>query len=384
MSRIQHPAERCPSVLALLTAFHSPIPTDVASPHLGSLGDSTPWRRVLVLWVAAVLVFLTSGAFAATTVNGESLVLAGELPSKLTLKEVSEVIVRSDYKAGKGLTYEEGQDYIVDREAGEIRRTPGSRIPDYSNHALYGAKSFDHREFEGKTSNIPYFVWVDYVSSAPQAWAEPRDESAHLARARRKLEQGGKFYIATYGDSITAGGEASRPDLSFTQLYINDLRSRYPKADIVHRDVSIPGKTSREAVSIFDEKLGGLGPQDLVLIGFGMNDHNRGGAEPGEFQDKLAELVRLTRVKSPDADVILFSAFPPNVAWKVATNRMGEYAAATREAAAANSCAYADVFGVWERVLQRKDQSSMLANNINHPNNFGHWLYFQALAGMGL
>jgi len=25
-----------------------------------------------------------------------------------------------------------------------------------------------------------------------------------------------------------------------------------------------------------------------------------------------------------------------------------------------------------------------LANNINHPNDFGHWIYFQALEGIGL
>jgi acyl-CoA thioesterase I len=300
------------------------------------------------------------------------------------LKDVSSVVVRGDYEAGKGLAYQEGQDYIVDHEAGEIRRTPGSRIPDYSTHPQYGLESFDHRKFEGSTSNTPFFVWVDYISSEAQEWAEPRDESAHLARARKKLEQGGKFHVATYGDSITAGGEASRHDLSFTHRYINDLRTRYPKADIVLTDVSIPGKTSREAVSMFEEKLGALGPQDLVLIGFGMNDHNRGGAEPEEFEAKLAELVRLTRAKSPDADIILFSAFPPNVAWQVATNRMADYAAATRDAAKSNACAYADVFGVWERVLQRKDQPSLLANNINHPNNFGHWLYFRAFAALGL
>jgi len=31
------------------------------------------------------------------------------------------------------------------------------------------------------------------------------------------------------------------------------------------------------------------------------------------------------------------------------------------------------------KVLERKDPESMLANNINHPNDFGHWLYFEVL-----
>jgi hypothetical protein len=38
---------------------------------------------------------------------------------------------------------------------------------------------------------------------------------------------------------------------------------------------------------------------------------------------------------------------------------------------------------VWAKALQRKDASSLLGNNINHPNDFGHWLYLQALEAIG-
>jgi len=248
---------------------------------------------------------------------------------------------------------------------------------------MYGMKDFDHRTFKEPTSNVPFFVWVDYQSSDVDLWAESAEETA-LARTKQKLGQGGRFHVGTYGDSITAGGEASRPHYAFTNRYADHLRSRYPKAEIILRDVSIPGKTSREGIALFADKLATLGQLDLVLIGFGMNDHNRGGAEPEEFKANLVELVRLTREQSPEADIILFSAFPPNAEWKQATHRMNEYADATREAAQATSCAYADVHGVWQRVLERKDQPSVLANNINHPNNFGHWLYHKAFAALGL
>jgi acyl-CoA thioesterase-1 len=46
------------------------------------------------------------------------------------------------------------------------------------------------------------------------------------------------------------------------------------------------------------------------------------------------------------------------------------------------SCAYVDVYNTWIKVLQRKDQSSLLGNNINHPNDFGHCLYLQAFEAM--
>ena len=39
---------------------------------------------------------------------------------------------------------------------------------------------------------------------------------------------------------------------------------------------------------------------------------------------------------------------------------------------------------LWEKVLARKGAPSLLHNNINHPNDFGHWIYFQVLRQIGL
>ncbi len=75
------------------------------------------------------------------------------------------------------------------------------------------------------------------------------------------------------------------------------------------------------------------------------------------------------------AEVILFSSFPPNDDWHYGSHSMEFFAEATKQAALEANCAYVDVFNTWKIVLQRKDQSSLLGNNINHPNDFGHWLY---------
>jgi hypothetical protein len=37
---------------------------------------------------------------------------------------------------------------------------------------------------------------------------------------------------------------------------------------------------------------------------------------------------------------------------------------------------------MWKALLIRKDPSSLLANNVNHPNDFGHWLYSRGLASL--
>jgi lysophospholipase L1-like esterase len=125
---------------------------------------------------------------------------------------------------------------------------------------------------------------------------------------------------------------------------------------------------------------------DLVLIAFGMNDHNllgSGGVEPAQYQKNLNEMV-LQIKQQTGADVILLSSFPPNPDWKFGTHRMNLYADAVKKSAAKTGSTYADVYSVWTKALKRKDIQSLLGNNINHPNDFGHWLYFQALCAVAL
>ena len=61
---------------------------------------------------------------------------------------------------------------------------------------------------------------------------------------------------------------------------------------------------------------------------------------------------------------------------------MAAYAAATEAVAWEKQCAYADVYHLWSQFAGKKKPEDLLGNNINHPNDFGHWLYFQALVAM--
>ena len=328
-----------------------------------------------------------------TSVQGESLVLVKTEPGKLCFDQVSKgsLILRSTYVAGTpdGIIYDEGRDYVVDYAAGTITRCANSRIPDYSTNCLFGQKDFDHTKFPSYR-NHEWFIWADYRTTNGKPWAKPNDQRKQLVAVRKKLAAGGPFKIVSYGDSITSGGEASELAFRFQQRYASYLRGKFPKSKIEVEDVSLSGYASQQGIDWFDQKPASLRPlttlgtvvkPDLVLVGFGMNDHNRGAAEPEKFKNNLVTLVRMIRERK-GADVILFSAFPPNDHWQYGTHRMAQFAAATRQAAAEAGCAYVDVYGTWEMVLQRKDQSSLLGNNINHPNDFGHWLYEQAFEAM--
>lgn len=317
-------------------------------------------------------------------VRGESLVLVGTEPGNLCFDQVvpGTLSLRSSFVADKpdGTAYTEGRDYVADYAEGTISRTADSRIPDYSTNSMHGLTDFDHTKLPG-FSNHKWFVWADYSTTNGRPWAEPNDQARHLVDIRRKLEAGGPFRIASYGDSITAGGEASEPRFRFQQRFAAYLQARFPTAEVEVQDVSISGYASQQGVDWFDKYMGTAKAPDLALVGFGMNDHNIGTAEPGKFRSNLVTIVKMIRERK-GAEVILFSAFPPNDNWHYGTHRMEQFAAATRQAAAEAECAYVDVFSTWKMVLERKDQSSLLGNNINHPNDFGHWLYEQAFEAM--
>jgi len=201
-----------------------------------------------------------------------------------------------------------------------------------------------------------------------------------LAKTRAKLESGGPFKLIAFGDSISAGGEASDESLRFQNRYAESLAGRFPKAKITVDTTATGGDNTVNGLARLEEKVLSRSP-DLVLVGFGMNDHNRpdvGGIEPAQFRANLETMVNRIRERT-GADVILLSTFPPNPKWAFGTGRMDQYAAATRAAAEATNVAYADVYSVWMKVIQRKDPESLLANNINHPNDFGHRLYFDVL-----
>lgn len=321
-------------------------------------------------------------------IGGESLVLAGEEKGMLLFDGIvpGSVVVRNfhdpDRKEVK--TYQEFQDYFVEYEEGAIVRSDDSAIPDFKLNVLYGKKRFNHADYKA-FGNHQHFVWVDYETTNGKQLAVESDQSALLKKTRAKLERGGPFAIVAFGDSITAGGEASAPKFQFHQRYAQYLRERFPKAEITVHNRGIGGARTTEGVPVLEERVLAAGP-DLVLIGFGMNDQNGSRDDPnvggpariGSFARDLAFMAE-TVMRKTGAEVMLVSSFPPHPEWIHSSHQMNKYAEATKAVAEETGCAYADVYSVWCEALRRKDPSGLLGNNINHPSDFGHWLYFEAL-----
>ena len=66
-------------------------------------------------------------------------------------------------------------------------------------------------------------------------------------------------------------------------------RRSFPRPKSSSQDVSIPGYASQQGIDWFDQKVGTVEKPDLVLVGFGMNDHNKGGPEPEMFKKNLVD-----------------------------------------------------------------------------------------------
>ncbi len=261
--------------------------------------------------------------------TGESIVLIGAEPSTLAFAPVpcQPIRVRSTYLPGPStIEYVQGQDFTVDTATRAISRTPGSRIPDFRTNMLYGQANFDHNKFPG-FGNTAYFAFVDYSCRADERWPEQLSQIHLLPETIRKLRSGRPLRIVAFGDSITAGGDATKPELIFWERWAAELRRQFPRASITAVNGATGGDNTAHGLQRFEAKVLAERP-DLVLVAFGMNDHNRSGVPIPDFQRNLKEMI--SRIRTANGEVVLLSAFPPNPNWTFGTQRMAEYAAATR------------------------------------------------------
>lgn len=315
---------------------------------------------------------------------GESVVLIGEEPAHLAHSPLPghPVRARSSYlPQNDTVEYAEGRDFVVDAATGDIRRTADSRMPDFRTNMLYGKDVFDHTQFPGY-GNAGFMVFVDYSFEKTTDWPAQSSQVEFLQKTRQKLMNGKPVKIVAFGDSITAGGNATQPSLIFWQRWADYLQKKYPSAQVSAVNGATGGDTTVQGLQRLQKKVLEEKP-DLVLIGFGMNDNNINSVPVPAFKHNLLAMIDRIRAQT-GAEIILYSACPPNPHWKYGSRHMADYAAATAGAAKEAGCAYADVFDNWQSVAARKKPEDLLGNNINHPNDFGHWIYYQVLCGAGL
>jgi len=162
------------------------------------------------------------------------MVFIGEEPAALAhLPAKGQTLsVRNTYlPASNSIVYVEGRDFAVDYRAGTLRRLPDSLLPDFRKNMLFGQENFDHSKFPG-FGNSGYFAFVDYAYKPTASWPDQIPQADLLRSTQKKLSTGKAVKIVAFGDSITAGGEASRPEWIFWRRWAGALQQKYPTARV--------------------------------------------------------------------------------------------------------------------------------------------------------
>ncbi|MDF2648090.1 MAG: hypothetical protein K0Q73_3895 [Paenibacillus sp.] len=311
----------------------------------------------------------------------ESIVMIATEPHVLRYRP----LVRGSLRLNSTL-YSEGEDFVVDDESGTIRRTAASSIPDWSLHPLFGKSDFDHSDYPDY-SNQAYTLYADYSYHDPTPAADAAAfGSESLSRLHGKLENGEALTYVVLGDSISTGAEASAESNKYYNRFAETLRRRFPGADIDVRMKAVGGETSQGGLQRLRADVTRQHP-DLVTIGYGMNDQNKqaNGANafsPEQFESNIATMIEDIQ-RHTQADIILITPCLPNPLWKYASPNVTDYADKLRELSSKYQVAVADLQRIWlDELAAGKTHESLLLNQVNHPNDYGHSLYAQSLTNL--
>lgn len=194
-----------------------------------------------------------------------------------------------------------------------------------------------------------------------------------ISRSRKLLQEGRPITIVCWGDSVTAGGSASAPEKRYVDLLSRRLRLAYPRSDIQVVNAGIGGSNTDSRRAGFDAEVLAHKP-DLITVEF-VNDC---GFPPEKIASNYSEFIARARAKLPEVEFIIIT---PHY---VMPGMMGSFHAAVeamRRAAAANRAAVADATNIWAN-LHRVGipYTTLLANEINHPNDLGHEFFAECLA----
>jgi acyl-CoA thioesterase I len=219
----------------------------------------------------------------------------------------------------------------------------------------------------------------------PYQWSNPlpKYDPKLLPKTISKLKNGGSLTIGVSGDSITTGLDSSssakvEPNQpGYVELFAHAMRKR-SKAEIKVENRAVAGWSVATGLEDLKELL--KGKPDLILIAYGMNDVGRRDPEwYGKIVDQMLSQINLTL---PETEVILVSTMVGSDEWIHTPREMfGPYRDQLTQRVRPG-VALADVTALWEELLKHKHDHDLTGNGLNHPNDFGHRLYAQAILAL--
>lgn len=231
-----------------------------------------------------------------------------------------------------------------------------------------------------------------YRITETSAQANTRTTSGRIPKTLAKLRAGQPVTIVCWGDSVTVGGDASKPERRYVDVFTAGLRERFPQAKLDVQNISAGGSHSLQW--LFPEKFpyrnlhGTKNPArfervlaakpDLVTIEF-VNDAF---LTPPRVEEVYNDILQ--RLAPIGAEVVLIT--PHFTMWKMmGFHGMREtekrpYVLTLRAFADQHRLALADASARWEHLWKEGlPYVTLLRNTINHPDDRGHRLFAEEL-----
>lgn len=296
---------------------------------------------------------------------GETFVFKGEKPVVLRQPLVSVKNIYSYDASGIRKNYIEGVDWVY--SSGGIARTRFSRIPNFDEYK-YSANEAGFFEFISAPRNPPltlnYQIYIDYYSGAVDKLIMPANKKFRPSK------------IVCVGDSITLGAH------TLGQYYGNNdgdsycgLLRKYLGSSVVVENKSVAGSVATGVLAVLPELI--AGNPDLVILGFGMNDHVGGSLE--EFNNAIMIIVE--RLRKSGVEVILMGFFQQNKKWILEDQSLTlAFNSAMRDISNEYDVLFVDVYATMDRIFPGNDLiDNVMGDYMHHPNNYGHRIYFSLL-----
>ena len=340
-----------------------------------------------------------------------------------------DVVIR-DYHLNK--TYTEGVDFTVNGNV--ITRIAGGNLPYMEVNQYVGpnpvgayglpfdknrkdddlgdVSSYNYLAYYNDGEQLPYHINVSYRTNEAWDGFVPVSQTRATNTFINKLKTQRQGTVMFYGDSITFGCDASghhsggnaEPYLPrWSELVTEWLETEY-NANITYYNGAVGGWTTNNGVEAWNggttspaysnSQLYSEGktpaqcaPQtDLLVLAFGMNDATNGAVNRATYQQNIRTMINTYLTANPNGAILLMSCMLPNTqsSWYTSATSWHEgvesalYEVAS-EYTAGNVCVapITSMFDSFEK--QGKLTRNVLANNINHPNDFGVRTYAQTV-----
>lgn len=208
----------------------------------------------------------------------------------------------------------------------------------------------------------------------------PLEMIGTLPKTAARLKAGEALTLGVSGDSISTGADASvlskAPPFQpgYPDLVAAQLRAKHD-TQVTLKNRAVGGWSVAHGVKDIDKLL--AEKPHLIIVAYGMNDVGR--RDPKWYGEQTKAILDRIKETDKNIEVILVSSMLGYAEWTATPRDMFPKYRDELKKLTGEGVALADVTFVWEQMLKNKHDHDLTGNGLNHPNDFGHRLYAQAV-----